>query len=141
VTTVSDETLQTERSEETEEIEEIEGTKQTTRLYVNPACSKCRSAVAILEEHHVEVEQVRYLDTPPTAAELERLMVLLGIDDARQMMRTGEPEYAELRLEEASAAELLHAVTKHPILLERPIFVVGDRAVVARPPERLLELL
>ena len=109
------------------------------QLYVNPSCSKCRSAVAILEEHHVEVEQVRYLDTPPTAAELERLMVLLGIDDARQMMRTGEPEYAELRLDEAPAAELLEAITKHPILLERPIFVVGDRAVIARPPQRLHE--
>jgi arsenate reductase len=81
------------------------------------------------------------LDTPPTVAELERLMELLGIDDPRQMMRTGEPEYAELRLDEAPAAELLQAVTKHPILLERPIFVMGDHAVVARPPERLHELL
>jgi arsenate reductase len=114
---------------------------QPTKLYVNPACSKCRSAVAILDEHHIEAEQVRYLDVPPTVAELERLMTLLGIDDARLMMRTGEPEYTELQLEEASPAELLDAITKHPILLERPIFVVGDRAVVARPPERLLELL
>jgi arsenate reductase len=125
----------------TEEAMETAETKQTTRLYVNPDCSKCRSAAAILEEHHVEAEQVRYLDTPPTVADLGRLMVLLGIDDPRQMMRTGEPEYAELRLDEASVAELLEAITKHPILLERPIFVVGDRAVVARPPERLHELL
>jgi arsenate reductase len=107
---------------------------------VNPACSKCRSALAILAEHNVEVEQVHYLDTPPTVAELERLMELLGIDDPRQMMRTGEPEYAGLRLDEAPAAELLEAITKHPILLERPILVAGDRAVVARPPERLHEL-
>ena len=135
VTPVTDETVQTEQTEA------IEGKRQTTRLYVNPACSKCRSAVAILDEHHVEAEQLRYLDTPPEVPELERLMDLLGIDDPRQMMRTGEPEYAELRLDEAPAAELLEAITRHPILLERPIFVVGDRAVVARPPERLLELL
>ena len=135
---MTDETVQIEQTAETEQ---TEVTTQTTRLYVNPACSKCRSAVAILEEHHVEAEHVRYLDTPPTVAELERLMSLLGIDDPRRMMRTGEPEYAELRLDEASATELLEAITKHPILLERPIFVVGDRAVVARPPERLRELL
>jgi arsenate reductase (glutaredoxin) len=121
--------------------EETDRSECTIELYVNPACSKCRSAIAILEEHHVDAEQVRYLDAPPTVAELRRLMGLLGIDDPRRMMRTGEPEYAELRLEEASPAELLEAITKHPNLLERPIFVVGDRAVVARPPERLHELL
>jgi arsenate reductase len=125
----------------TDEGTQPDQTNPITQLYVNPACSKCRSAVAILEEHHIDAEQVRYLDAPPTSAELERLMGLLGIDDPRQMMRAGEPEYRELRLDETSQTELLEAITKHPILLERPIFVVGDRAVVARPPERLLELL
>jgi arsenate reductase len=66
---------------------------------------------------------------------------LLAIDDPRQMMRTGEAVYAELGLADASPVELLEAITKNPMLLERPIFVVGDRAVIARPPERLLELL
>jgi arsenate reductase len=110
-------------------------------LYVNYECSKCRSALAILDEHAVEAEHVRYLDEPPTVADLQRLMALLAIDDPRQMMRTGEPVYAELGLENATPAQLLDAITSHPILLERPIFVVGDRAVIARPPERLLELL
>ena len=68
-------------------------------------------------------------------------MRLLGIDDPRLMMRTGEPIYAELALDESEGDELLEAITTHPILLERPIFVVGDRAVIARPPERILELL
>lgn len=84
---------------------------------------------------------VRYLDVPPTQQELKRLMALLGIDDPRQMMRTGEALYAELRLQDATRDELLDAIVAHPILLERPIFVCGDRAVIARPPERLLELL
>ena len=111
------------------------------RLYVNYECSKCRSALAILDERGLAAEHVRYLEEPPTVPDLQRLMKMLSIDDPRQMMRTGEPAYAELGLEDARPDELLQAITTHPILLERPIFVVGDRAVIARPPERLLELL
>lgn len=111
------------------------------QLYVNYECSKCRSALAILDEHAVEAEHVRYLEEPPAVADLQRLMSLLAIDDPRQMMRTGEAVYAELGLDDAGPDRLLEAITTHPILLERPIFVVGDRAVIARPPERLLELL
>ena len=111
------------------------------RIYVHPSCSKCRTAVSLLEEHHVPADAIRYLDEPPTVADLRRLMTLLGIDDPRLMMRTGEPVYAELALDEQAGDALLEAITRHPILLERPIFVVGDRAVIARPPERILELL
>ena len=68
-------------------------------------------------------------------------MTLLGIDDPRGMMRTGEAVYKELELGKASPDELLAALTAHPVLLERPIVVVGERAVIARPPERLLEIL
>ncbi len=112
-----------------------------TQIYVNDECSKCRSALAILDEKSIEARHVRYLESPPTRADLERLMKMLALDDPRQMMRTGEAVYAELGLADASAAQLLEAIARHPILLERPIFVVGDRAVIARPPERLLELL
>ncbi len=111
------------------------------QLYVNPACSKCRTAVSILEEHKVQADEVRYLDEPPTVADLRRLMRLLGVDDPRMMMRTGEPVYTELALDSQTGDALLDAITRYPILLERPIFIVGDRAVIARPPERLLELL
>lgn len=111
------------------------------QLYVNDDCSKCRSALAILEERSVEARHVRYLEEPPTRRDLERLMRQLAIDDPRLMMRTGEAVYGELGLADATSEELLAAITTHPILLERPIFVVGDRAVVARPPERLLEIL
>ncbi len=110
-------------------------------LYFNPSCSKCRTADALLTEHGIDAIQVRYLDTAPTVDELIRLMNLLGIDDPRSMMRTGESVYSELGLSDASEGELLEAITQHPILLERPIFVLGERAVIARPPERLLELL
>ncbi len=111
------------------------------QLYVNPACSKCPTAVSILEEHHVQADEVRYLDEPPTVADLRQLMTLLGTEDPRLMMRKGDPVYTELALDDQAGDALLDAIARHPILLERPIFVVGDRAVVARPPERLLELL
>jgi arsenate reductase len=113
----------------------------SAQIYFNPSCSKCRTAQSILDEHDVQAEIVRYLDEPPTVADLERLMQLLGIDDPRAMMRTGEPVYGELVLAGKVGDDLLEAIAAHPILLERPIFVVGDRAVIARPPERVLELL
>jgi arsenate reductase (glutaredoxin) len=111
------------------------------QIYFNPSCSKCRTAQSILEEQHVQAETVRYLDEPPTVADLSVLMQRLGIDDPRAMMRTGEPVYAELALADQTGVALLEAIARQPILLERPIFVVGDRAVIARPPERILELL
>jgi arsenate reductase len=111
------------------------------QIYVNPSCSKCRTALSLLEEHGVRADTISYLDDPPTVADLEGLMKLLAIDDPRLMMRTGEPLYAELALDGVAGGALLEAIAHHPILLERPIFVVTDRAVIARPPERLLELL
>lgn len=112
-----------------------------TSLYFNPNCSKCRTADSLLRERGIEAEVVRYLDQPPTTAELRRLMGLLGITDPRQMMRTGEAAYAELGLTEATEDQLLEAIAQHPILLERPIFVRGERAVIGRPPERVFELI
>jgi arsenate reductase len=111
------------------------------QIYFNPACSKCRTALSILEEHAVDARLIRYLDEPPTTEDLELLMTQLSIEDPRLMMRTGEPEYADLGLADGSHEDLLVAITRHPMLLERPIFVVGDRAVIARPPERLIDLL
>lgn len=110
-------------------------------LYFNPACSKCRTADAILKEKGVEAEVIRYLDSPPTVEDLRQLMELLRIEDPKAMMRTGEAVYAELGLADASGQALLEAITKNPILLERPIFVRGGRAVIARPADRVLELL
>ena len=110
-------------------------------MYYNQACSKCRTAEALLADSGVNVTIVRYLDRAPTVEELRRLMQLLGIDDPRAMLRRGEAAYTELDLDAAGDAAVLEAVTRHPILLERPIVVCGDRAVIARPPERLFELI
>jgi len=111
------------------------------QIYFNPSCSKCRTAQSLLQEHNVDAEVVRYLEIPPTVADLERLMRLLSIADPRRMMRTGESEYEDLNLTDASRDELLQAIAAHPKLLERPIFIVEDRALIARPPEKVLDLL
>jgi arsenate reductase (glutaredoxin) len=112
-----------------------------TKIYFNPSCSKCRDALEILKERNIEPEVIRYLDTPPTISDLEEAMRLLSIDDPRQMMRTAEPEYRDLGLAGATNDELLEAIVAHPRLLERPIFILGDRAVIGRPAERVLEIL
>lgn len=110
-------------------------------MLFNPNCSKCRNAREILADRGIDAEYVEYLQKPPTRADLERYMALLGIEDPREMMRTGEDVYDELGLAEADRDALLDAISEHPLLLERPIVIVGDRAVIARPPEKLLDLL
>ncbi len=110
-------------------------------VYFNPSCSKCRGARELLDERGVSASYVRYLENAPSRAELERVVELLGIDDPREMMRTGEAAYRDLGLAGADRDALLDAMVAHPILIERPIVIRGDRAVIARPPERLLDLL
>ena len=110
-------------------------------VWFNPSCSKCRTAEGILAERSVDTELVRYLDQAPTREQIEQVMGMLGIDDPRDMMRESEPVYAEEGLVEASPEERIDAMVRHPVLIQRPIVIIGDRAVIARPPERLLELL
>ena len=110
-------------------------------VFFNPECSNCRTAQAILAERGVEVDYIRYLENAPTRADLEDVLVKLGTDNPRDIVRTKEPVYAELGLDGADRDQLLDAMATHPILIQRPIVIHGDRAVVARPPERLLELL
>jgi arsenate reductase len=109
-------------------------------VYFNPRCSNCRTAEGILRERGVDADYVRYLEKAPTKEELEEVMVKLGVDDPREMIRTKESEYEELGLARASRDEVLEAMVAHPILIQRPIVIRGDRAVIARPPDRLLAL-
>jgi arsenate reductase len=110
-------------------------------VYFNPACSNCRTVQGILNDQGVEAEYVRYLESAPRRDDLERVLAMLGTDDPRAIVREKEPVYAELGLASAGRDDLLDAMTEHPILIQRPIVIKGDRAVVARPPERVLELL
>jgi arsenate reductase (glutaredoxin) len=114
---------------------------ETCTVLFNPRCSKCRQARDLLADRGVDADLVHYLVDTPSRDEIVRIYGLLGVEDPRAMMRTGEPEYRELGLKDADDEALFDAMVAHPILIERPIVIVGDRAVVARPPERLLDLV
>ncbi|MBS4085650.1 arsenate reductase (glutaredoxin) [Pseudomonas rustica] len=111
-------------------------------LYHNPRCSKSRGALELIEARGLSPNVVRYLETPLNAAQIKALLGKLGIS-ARQLLRTGEDEYKMLQLadESLSEAQLIDAIAQHPKLMERPILEVGDKAVIGRPPENVLELL
>lgn len=111
-------------------------------FYHNPRCSKSREALELIEARGQQPRIVRYLETPPNATELQELLGKLGIS-ARQLLRSGEDEYKSLNLSDPSLGEaaLIEAMTGHPKLIERPILVVGQRAVIGRPPETVLEIL
>ncbi|WP_271408850.1 arsenate reductase (glutaredoxin) [Pseudomonas sp. Q1-7] len=111
-------------------------------LYHNPRCSKSRGALELLVARGLAPTVVRYLETPPSAAELRDLLAKLGLS-ARQLLRTGEDEYKALNLDDAALSEeqLIAAMVTHPKLIERPILVAGNKAVVGRPPEKVLEIL
>jgi len=110
-------------------------------IYHNPRCSKSRNTLALLEENGVSPEVVLYLETPPGAAQIKALLSKLGIS-AADLVRRGEDEYKAAGLDKSSSdAEIVAAMAEHPRLIERPIVVRGDRAVLGRPPENALELL
>lgn len=113
-----------------------------TRLYHNPGCSKSRGALELLRERGIEPELVAYLERAPGAEELRGLLDLLGLP-ARALLRSGEDAYAALGLGDPALEEatLIAAMAAHPQLIERPVFVHAGRAVIGRPPERVLELL
>jgi arsenate reductase (glutaredoxin) len=111
------------------------------KVWFNPSCSKCRTVSGILSERGIEADYVRYLEQAPSRAEIEAVLTRLGTDDPRTIMRTGEAVYQELGLAGADRDALLDAMVANPILIERPIVIRGDRAVVGRPPEKVLDLL
>jgi len=111
-------------------------------LYHNTRCSKSRGALELLQARGIEPEIVYYLETPPSPAQLRDLLLMLGLP-ARELLRKGEDEYREQGLDDPSLPEgaLIEAMAKHPKLIERPVFVNNGRAVIGRPPERVLEIL
>lgn len=108
------------------------------RLYHNPRCSKSREALRLLREAGCEPEVVEYLKSPLDRNALSGLLARLGLTPG-QLARTSQA--ADLGISPATDEEWLEAMIEHPILMERPVAEVGDRAVVGRPPERVLELL
>jgi arsenate reductase (glutaredoxin) len=113
----------------------------TPTLLHNPKCSKSRAAKALLDERKFVYHERRYLDEPLSRAELAELAKRLA-RPAREWVRTGEPAFREACLDGDAADEtILTAMERFPVLIERPILVVGKRAAVGRPIERIVELL
>jgi len=113
-----------------------------TTIYHNPRCSKSRQTLALLEERGIGPRVVEYLKTPPSAAELKTILKKLGLRP-RDLMRKGEPLYAELELKyrELDDDALIALMVANPILIERPIVVSGGKAAIGRPPESVIRIL
>lgn len=110
-------------------------------IYHNARCSKSRSACEIVAGRGIEARIVEYLKTPPSRDELRAVLQKLGME-ASELVRRGEEEYKQHYAGRTlTEDEWLDALIEHPILIERPIVVRGDRAVVGRPPEKVMELL
>ena len=115
---------------------------KNVRIFHNPKCSKCRLTMSILDDKGVDTTVVEYLKTPPNAAELSEILDLLGLEP-RDLMRKHEAPYKDNDLDNAdlSREQLIQAMIDNPILIERPIVINGDKAVIGRPPEKVLDIL
>lgn len=111
-------------------------------IYHNPKCAKSRATLTLLQARGIEPKVVEYLKTPPTAAELDRILRLLKLEP-RELMRRKEPEYAEANLADTALTRetLIRAMVQRPRLIERPIVLANGKAAIGRPPENVLAIL
>lgn len=116
-------------------------TEKSIVIYHNSRCSKSRSVCALVSERKIDAKIVEYLETPPNKAELRALLRKLGMKPG-ELVRRGERIYQETYANrEMSDEQWLDALVAHPILIERPIVVCSERAVIGRPPEKVLTLI
>jgi arsenate reductase len=117
-------------------------TNENVLVYHNPVCSKSRGALEILGERGVDAEVIEYLKVNPSRADLER--ILIAIPDAPSALVRKDKRFQELGLDAGdyeTSDQVIALLLEHPELMERPVVFVGDRAVIARPSEKVLELL
>ncbi len=110
-------------------------------IWHNPRCSKSRQTLALLEEKGLSPDIRLYQENAPTASEIKAALDMLGMDDPRALMRSGEAEYREQGLADKSGDALIEAMAATPKLIERPVVINGDKAAMGRPPESVLEIL
>ena len=110
-------------------------------IYHNPRCSKSRQTLELLQSHGIEPKVIEYLKTPPTARELKAIVAKLGIKP-EALVRKGEDVYKQkFAGKTLTDTQWIEALAANPILIERPIVVCGDKAVIGRPPENVLKLV
>ena len=114
----------------------------TVTIYHNPRCSKSRATLHLLEARGLKPNIVDYLKSPPSAADLKAILKKLALKP-NDIVRKGEPLYAELGLKDRRLDDeaLIALLVANPILIERPIVVVGGKAAIGRPPEAVLEIV
>ena len=111
-------------------------------IYFNPACSKSRLSLELLEKQSERIKVIEYLNTPPDAGTLQSILDMLGMEP-RELMRRHEKEYAAAGLDNPglSREQVIDAMIEHPRLIERPIVIKNGKARLGRPPEKVLEIL
>lgn len=111
-------------------------------IYHNPKCSKSRQTLQLLHDRGIKPKIVEYLKQPLSTSQIKRLLKKLQMSP-RELLRKKEADYSALNLADPKlgADTLIKAMAEHPALMERPIVVVGDRAILGRPPERVLDIL
>ena len=111
-------------------------------IYHNPRCSKSRQTLGLLQERIIDINIIEYLKTPPDISQLKQILKKLGYEP-RQLMRKYEQIYKDFDLgnENKTAEDLIKAMAQNPILIERPIVLSGEKAVIGRPPESVLSIL
>jgi arsenate reductase len=111
-------------------------------IWHNPRCSKSRASFQLLKEQGIEPKVVSYLEDIPTRDEIIHILAMLEMYSARELMRTKEAIYKELNLkDETSEEKLIEAMVKYPQLIERPIVIKDNLAVIGRPIEKVIELI
>jgi len=114
---------------------------QTVKIWHNQRCSKSRAAMEILEQNNCDTEVVKYLETNPDETQIKTILKMLGITP-RELMRQKEDLYKEMKLkEETNDEKLISAMAQNPKLIERPIIIKNNRAIIGRPTERIAEFL
>lgn len=111
-------------------------------IYHNPQCSKSRQTLELLRAQGIEPKIIEYLKTPPDADTLREILNMLELEP-RALIRTKEPVYRTLKLpsENAGPEEWIDLMIRNPVLIERPIVIIGRRAQIGRPPENILSIL
>ena len=111
------------------------------KIYHNPRCSKSRQTLALIRDQGIEAEIIEYLITPPSEAELDHILTMLDIEPLA-LMRTGEAEFKEqTKGIELNRAQAIALMVSYPKVIERPIVINGEKAVIGRPPESVLKIL
>ena len=114
----------------------------STRIYLNPNCTKCRLSMQLLDDKGIKPDVTEYLNEPPSIDELKEILELLSLEP-RELMRQHEAPYKELNLADESLSRdaLIQVMIDNPSLIERPIVIHNGKATIGRPPEKILDIL